>query len=154
MFKKMFIIVITFFVLTGCGKEVVKKEIGDSSSKNKILIATEDSQFKNMIADNLVSKLNGSYIKIIDVRNLSSENPDGFNAIAIVSTVKAGQIHKKALELIGKPEFKSKIILLSTYGTEKNDPSIDTISSSSKLNKIPELAGKIFAKIEPLLIKE
>ncbi len=134
-------------------------EINNASSKKKILIASQESEFKKLIVDNLVKLLENDsiYIKIIDVTALSAISNDNWDAIVIINSCEAGKMHKDVSKFIKNFGEKNKIVLLTTSGSGKWKPrniEIDSISSASKKEDIDSISKELYDKVNFILGKK
>ena len=135
-------------------------EVGSADMSKKVLIATQGSEYKNLMVDTLVSRLKAEdvYISITDISNLSEINQEDWDAEVIIHTTEASKLPdpvKKYFEGIEDPD---EIILLITSGDGTWKPEeckVDVLTSASKVDDISEKANSIEKKVNSLLkVKE
>ncbi len=147
-------------VLLGCTSRMVKTtERGDKDCKKKVLIATQQSRFKEAVVSRVVAALEKDtcYVKIIDLRKLAGESTENYEAIVIVNTCWAGRLNRHARKFLKNVQEKEKIILLTTAIGEDWKPKavkVDAVTSASKMNKADAIADLIIDKVQILLAKK
>src|ERR1043165_4773159 len=77
-------------------------ELNDPTLEKRVLIATQDSQFKEGVVENVVSHLKTMpvYIRVIDVTELDREDPAIWTAIVILHTWEMGEPQENAEKFI------------------------------------------------------
>ncbi len=127
-------------------------EVGSPGMSKKILIASQGSKYKNLMVDNLTSRLKGEdvYISVIDISGLNEINQEDWDAQIIIHTTEAWKLPepvKKYLEKINNPD---EVILLITSGNgvwKPEDCKVDILTSASKVADISEKANSIEEKV-------
>ncbi len=152
------VLIISFGVYLFVNRQGVAEpfEVGSADMSKKILIASQGSDFKNLMVDTLTSRLKGEdvYISVIDISELKEINQEDWDAEIIIHTTEGYRLPdvvKEYLERIGNPD---EVILLITSGSGEWKPEeckVDILTSASKVADISELAGSITDKVNSLL---
>ncbi|MFX0558637.1 hypothetical protein ACOCEA_17680 [Maribacter sp. CXY002] len=135
--------------------EVSSYEVNSPDYKKHLLIATQGSDFKDMVTNEIVEtyKEDSVYIKVIDVSALENIDANDFNAIVILHTWENWQPPKPVANFIKNSDtIADKIIVLTTSGdgNYKMDE-VDAITGESIVMDAPLFADKIIKKTNPLL---
>ena len=158
-YRVKFSIILMLIGMAGCApKPIVTSRIGTIDSKNKLLIATQKSEFKEAIVSKVVKAFEGNniFIEVIDVINLPNTQTNDYEAIVILSEYKFFQINQnveKFLKSIDDSE-KKKIVLLTTGGSPhliEEGSEIDAISSASKMANTGTISNSIIQKVNGIL---
>ena len=112
-------------------------QVGSNNAKNRILIASQGSEFKNNLVDKIIVQLEGNqnYLSIIDVSALGNENDKDWNAIIIIHTLQVHEMPEQAHLFLSETEDLSKVMLVSTSGAGDDKVegfNVDAISSASR----------------------
>lgn len=131
--------------------EVAKSfEIKIPNQERELLIATQGSEFKEAIVNGVIAEFKGKpvYIKVIDVRQLSSINIDDWNAVFLLHTWESWKPQANAKQFLDRIQNKNKIIVLATSG-EGNEKikGVDAFTSASSKSDIPRLVAQIVKRI-------
>lgn len=132
-------------------------EVGDPKSKTKILIASQGSNFKSKLVNNLASQLNDSetYLSIVDCTMLGNENVADWDAVIIIHTMQMHFMPEEVEKFLQQSDDFSKLMMVSTSGAgdevvEGFD--VDAISSASREAAIPQIVKwlneKLYEKIQ------
>lgn len=133
-------ICILFVSFTGLKKSltITPYEVGNKSTSTKILVATENSDFKNYALDKIINSFDkDTYFKIINIKDINKENHNIFNKTIVFNSVWFGKIDGSVKSLVSIQSNKDKIILIATSGSgEWNNPAnIDAITVATKKNQ-------------------
>lgn len=134
--------------------KVAPFEINDISLDNRILIATQGSDYKNKIVADVISSFyyDSIYIKIIDVMGLGKETISDWDAMVILHTWEIGVPPQPVTDFVAKVEDRAKLIVVSTSGSgEEYLAGIDGISSASLMYEIPDQVQLIVDRIYGLI---
>ncbi len=131
-------------------------EVGSPDSGRKILIATQGSEYKNLMVDTLTSRLEGEdvYISVIDISGLSEIGQKDWDAEIIIHTTEGYRLPEVVKEYLGRVENPDEVLLLITSGSgewKPEDCKVDVLTSASKVADISELANRIEDKVNSLL---
>jgi len=144
-----------FIVLVGCSTAAVQtSEIGNKiTCSNKVLIATQPTEFKNRVVAEMEKSLQNDlcYIKRISISHLNDEPTADYDVIAILGAYTMMSYPSEVKEFLNKIPEKEKLVMLITAGSpEKVDktPQIDAFSSASVLTKSTLVAKKMVKKVQ------
>ena len=135
---------------------IQERELGNPDMVRKVLIASQGTDFKNMLIDALTTHLQQEdvYIKIIDITQLPTIDHTRFSAILILHDIEFGHApHAVQTFLNTQPSYK-RIICVSTSGSEtqkEKDRDIDTITSASKAETLPKVLSELISRITLLI---
>jgi hypothetical protein len=114
---------------------------GNPHSENKILIASQGSDFKESLVDEIIYAFSNSetFFSVIDCTSLCDVSAEEWDAIIIIHTMQIHKMPAKAKEFLDKKTNCSNIMLVCTSGggdeiVTKFD--VDAISSASRMNEI------------------
>ena len=127
--------------------------VGNPKAENKILIASQGSEFKNNLLEKILDQLKSdqNYFSIIDCTTLEGENCEDWDAIIIIHTLQIHEMPKEAETFLSKVSNLSKIMLVSTSGAGDDIVEgfdVDAISSASRMAAIPIIIKWINNKLE------
>jgi hypothetical protein len=143
-------------MLFACARPSVKTaEFGDKKITDKVLIATEHSEFKDALLEKIKTSLSKQpvYVRIIDVNDIKSEPARYYDAVLIVNTCLAWNRNQTVTKYVEKTSEKEKLIVLTTMDKNcgTNLLAVDAISSASNPALVDDLAEKIINKIQSRL---
>lgn len=158
MYKTKSCLFIAICLLLGCTASTKIAELGNLNSSKKVLIATENTEFKQEIVDRLTQKLGmpDYYFKVIGINLLPETNTDPYNAILVISKITAGRIQQKTSAYLQNKASDPKLVVLVTSGSgdpyseifQTNLKGVDAITSASKMNKVEEITDQIAVLIK------
>lgn len=130
-------------------------EVGTADMDKKVLIATQGSNFKNVMVDTLTSRLKGEdvYIRVIDISGLNEVNQEDWDAEIIIHTTEAFKLPESVKEYLDRIENPDEVMLLITSGSGKwrpEDYKVDILTSASRVEDIAKLADSIMIKVNSL----
>jgi len=164
-FKKILIgigvLIILLVIISGIyllihGQDVAEPfEVGSADSDMKILIATQGSDYKNLMVDTLISRLKGDdvYISVIDISGLNEVSQKDWDAEVIIHTTEGYRLPEVVKEYLGRIENPDEVMLLITSGDggwKPEECKVDVLTSASKVADISEKANSIEEKINSL----
>ena len=151
-----FILLGTYIVVNIQGV-IVPFKVGSPNANNKILIASQGSEFKDNSLETLVQKLKGNdkYLYVVDCTKLGNEVFSDWDVIVIIHSA---QIHKmpREAELFLKRSVVdlSKVILVSTSGAGDDKIEgfeVDAISTASRISITHKVINWLMPRIESKL---
>jgi len=133
-------------------------EVNSTDYSQKLVIATQGSDFKNAVSNHIINyyEQDSIFIKVIDVSSLSKINPKDYNAIVLIHTWENWNPPIEVKTFMNRTvAFQDKIIVLTTsgFGSYKMD-GIDAITGASKLDQIHFFSNAIIDKLKPLIKSE
>lgn len=135
--------------------EIAKSfEVNSPLMEQKLLIATQGSEYKDKVVDGLVEKLRDSsiYIKVIDVSSLPNIEEDDFTAIVVIHNWELQKPPKVVEQFLKQSKNLEKFVVLATSGgSDTSMEGIDGISGESILDEAPDRVNQIMLRLEPLI---
>lgn len=130
-------------------------EVGSADMSKKILIASQGSNFKDLMVDTLTARLEGEdvYISVIDISKLNEINQEDWDAQIIIHTTEAYKLPDPVKEYLQEIENPEEVMLLITSGSGEWKPEaceVDILTSASKVADIPGFANSIEDKVNSL----
>lgn len=149
----LFLILLAVYVLVNRQGVIEPFQIGNPTAKNKILIASQGSEFKNKLVENLVDHLNNNenYLSIVDCTTLENENDKDWDAIIIIHTLQIHIMPEEAQVFLSEVNDLSKVMLVSTSGAGDDKVEgfeVDAISSASREAALPVIVNWIMERLE------
>jgi uncharacterized membrane protein len=145
-------------VLWGCASPPVETTQSGPVAvlKKRVLIATQNSKFKQAVVSEIRNALNNNsfYIKVVDIKNLRYQGTREFSAVVIINRALAGRPDPRVESYIDNEPQKNKIIILTTGILDAWKPDtegVDAMTSASVLSKSDKIAKKIVSKILTLV---
>ncbi len=129
-------------------------EVNSPQLEQKILIATQGSEFKDKVVAGLVEKLRERdiFIKVIDVSSLPSIDVDDYNAIVLLHDWELQKPPAVVEQFLKKSGNNKKLVVLATSGgSDTSMKGIDGISGESILDEAPDRVNQIMLRLEPLI---
>ena len=152
------ILIVCFLTFFGCTLKTVDTiETGDKTAlKSKMLIATQNSQFKGEALSEIKKALGEdiSYIKVVDVKRLPNESVDQYIAIVILNSCMAGRPDPRVESFIDDIPEKGKLVVLTTGRLDSWKPDsseVDAITSASTMSKTDAVAREIADKVRVII---
>ncbi len=130
-------------------------EINDPNFPTKLLIASQGSEFKNALTNQVMDyfKEDSIYIQVIDISQLSKIEVSAYNAILLIHTWEGWGPPTEIKDFIQNhiTDLK-KIVVFTTSGNGTNKiANVDAITGESKIDDIHLFSNKIIVKLKPLL---
>ena len=154
----LFIVLAIWYKYAYSMDEVVPWEVNSQKAPTKIVLATQGSEFKNEITQNITEhyKLDPVYLKIIDIKLLANVNPMDYDAIVILHTWENWKPPTAVKDFTERAKpYKEKIIMLSTSGSGSSKiEDFDALAGESILEKTEEFSNQIILKIDSILSKK
>ena len=146
------------YVAACAPKLIPTSTIGAIESRKRLLMATQESEFKNAVISDVVAGLESEdiFIEITDVSNLVSKEVGNYNAILIVNNYRYLRINRDVRTFLEGAEepVKEKIVLLTTAGSPSSVDEglgVDAMSTASKMESAQDVSGTIIEKVNALL---
>ena len=134
-------------------------QVGNPNAENKILIASQGSDFKNSLVNILIKefKEDNNYLSVIDCTELEKENHEYWDAVIIIHTMQIHKMPKEAKVFLAEENDLSRIMLVSTSGGGDDivtDFDVDAISTPSRSSVTPQIIEWVKEKMENKLNRE
>ena len=157
-------IVIVIFILLGTYivvnvQGVIEPfKVGSPDAKNKILIASQGSDFKNNLLETLVLELKSDdkYLYVVDCTKLVNEVFSDWDAIVIIHSAQIHKMPREAELFLKRSVDLSKVMLVSTSGAGDDkieEFDVDAISTASRISIIHKVINWLIPRIESKLLK-
>ena len=151
----LFLIAFGVYLLVNIQDIAESFEVGSPEMGKKILIASQGSEYKNLMVDTLTARLKGQdvYIRVIDISGLKEISEEDWNAEIIIHTTEGYRLPDPVKEFLGRVENPDEVLLLITSGSGEWKPEgckVDILTSASRVNDIPEKADIIEDEINSL----
>ena len=153
------LIMFGIYLLSNIQGEAESFEVNSPELEQKVLIASQGSDFKNALVGSLTTYLGKKpiYIKVIDVSALSEVNEDEWSAMILIHTTEMNKVQSDVKAYLDKAHDLDKVIIITTSGpgdwkTDKYD--VDIITSASKKKELPSLISTILTKLDVILKTE
>ena len=133
-------------------------KVGSPEAENKILIASQGSDFKDNLLEMLVQELKGEnkYLYVVDCTKLGNEVFSDWDVIVIIHSAQIHKMPREAELFLKRSIDLSKVILVTTSGAgdEKIEVfEVDAISTASRISKIYKVINWLIPKVESRLMK-
>jgi len=151
-----FLIASGVYLVLNIQGEAESFEVGSPLLAQKVLIASQGSDFKNALVKSLTEHLKEKpiYIKVVDVSALSEVNEDEWDALVFIHTTEKYRLQPNVKEYVDRAKDLSKVMLITTSGSGKwktKDYDVDIITSASKMDEVGPLTTTILAHLDSIL---
>lgn len=157
-FVSLLIILLVTYIVVNWQGVIEPFQVGNPQAKNKILIASQGSEFKHNLLNNLVQKLGSeeNYLNVVDCTKLGDENIVKWDAIIIIHSAEIHEMPEAAELFLECADDLSKVMLVTTSGAgddriEKFD--VDAISTASRITITDKLLNWLIPRIDSKLQK-
>lgn len=133
---------------------VTAYEIGSPDAVQRVLIATQGSEFKYALVERLVQQLKerSIYIRVIDVTELPVVRESEWSAIVVVHTWENWRPQKDAASFVERAREKGRLVVVTTSGSGREKmPGVDVISAASELRDVDAAAAQAAARLDAVL---
>lgn len=152
------LVFILFFIYWMANKQGVIEsfDVGDPQLAQRVLIASQGSDFKNALVESLTAHLQEQkvFIKVIDVTGLGAVNEDEYEAVVLIHTVEQWKLHPDVKAYLDRTKDLDKIVLVSTSGSgdwKTKDYDVETVTSASKTEEFSTLIPLILERLDAIL---
>ncbi len=129
-------------------------EVNDPMLKQRILIATQGSEYKDAVVQGIVEKFKSRpvYIHVVDISALPTVEESPWNAIVIIHTWENWQPPNVVSDFVQQTKYPDRLILLTTSGDGGfTMDDTDAITSASLLDDVPTHVEEITMRLDKLL---
>lgn len=147
----LFFLLLIWYKVTYSMDPVISYEINKDNESQKILIATQGSDYKNGVVEEIIDYLKDKpvYIKVIDVTHLKNVNHGQWDAIIVLHNWQMWKPDENARIFLEKYYSSGKIFVVETSGSgEEKIEGVDAITGASKMIEVPKHAKQINAWIK------
>lgn len=127
--------------------------INSKSSKKKVLIATQKSDFKDLVVKNVIKHYEEQdiYISVIDVTKLTDIKAEEWDRIIIFSAIRYYKLNDTVDQFIKNEKDSNRIFLYNTSNsTQLKTDNIDTVTSASQKIDVDKCTSVIINLIHNL----
>lgn len=112
-------------------------EIKVTNPEEKVLIATQSTEFKNLLVEKLIDSLKSKsvYVKVIDVDKLTEVSCDNWDRILIINSFII-RLNKEINNFLKKDSTKKTLLVVTAGGADwrpKQEIKVDAITSASRI---------------------
>lgn len=136
-------------------KDIGFHEINRPDLEKRLLIASQDSEFKRAVVRTISATLQDQavYIKIIGIADLSLEDANQYSAVVLINTCMGWTIDRTVKQFLGTYGELPSIIVLTTSNSgfvfpELEKGRIDAMSSASIKADADPIAKELILKIK------
>jgi len=129
-------------------------EINSPKMETHLLIATQGSEFKEELTQNIVNQFKSRpvYIKVIDVTKLHKIQEKNWDVIVIIQSWEYLESEQNVVQFVNNMSNLDKIIMVTTsWEGDQVFEGIDGISSASVSTEVDMVTSQVIVKIENLL---
>jgi len=154
----LFVVVFAVYLLLNRQRVITSSEMGSPGMKQKVLIASQGSNFKNALVESLTIHLKADsvYIKVIDVTTLKDIKEEDWNAVVLIHTTEQLKMQLDVKAYLDHAKDLSKVIVMTTSGSgewKAKDYNVDIITSASRKEELPVLIKEILSRLDQILKK-
>lgn len=149
------VLIILFLIYLWMNRQGVieSSEIGNPEFEQKVLIASQGSDFKNALVEGLITNLKQKqiYIKVLDVTALSEMSEDDWDAVVLIHSVEMNKLQPDVKAFLDRAHDLGNVILIITAGPgawKTDDYDVDIISSASKKEELSVLTKDILERLK------
>ncbi len=146
-----------FIALFGCRTNLPRHEAGNAGNPRRVLVAGEDTAFKQAVLARVIEKLGTRdwYFRIVGLDSLQDEEPQRYGAILLMTAYRAGRLDERVTRYLAGDPADSKLLLFYTRGGEDPLPErrlpdirVDAISSASRKDLVESKAQELAVLLE------
>jgi hypothetical protein len=152
-----FLILVSFLLFAsvlGANQNAIIREVGPATAERRVVLATEPTQFKDALIQEMVRLLNdgNTFIQVINhARNgLDRLDPREYNAVFITNSGATARVRSWVLNFLSRvSQYDQNVILHTTQTTVWTPPvKVDSITSASDMGAVRRLAQEMVDKIK------
>ena len=152
------VVLLAVYLLLNRQRVITSSEMGSPAMKQRVLIASQGSSFKDALVESLTTHLKADsvYIKVIDVTGLKDINEADWNAVVLIHTTEQWKMPPDVKACLDRAKDLGKVIVLTTSGSgewKAKGYNVDIITSASKREELPVLTKEIISRLDSILRK-
>lgn len=149
-------IIFGIYLLVNRQGVIESSEFGDPEAEKKVLIASQGSDFKNILVRGLIDHLENTsvYLKIVDVTSLDNIEVDTWDAVVLIHTTEMNRLQPDVKAYLDRVQDYGRILLIITSGPgtwKTEEYYVDVITSASKQEKLPKLTEEVKHRLDIML---
>ena len=128
--------------------------VGENTAPNRVLIATQSSEFKNAVVDGVVKSLSNRpvHLKVIDIVDLQTADASRWDAVVVLHTWEKWEPPAEVETFIVRWRSKKNFVVLATSGAgDQKIEGIDAIATASRMDDVSTNVAVLLERIERLL---
>ena len=148
------LILLSWYKIRYSIEQVKPYHVNQPTLGKRVLIATQQSKYKDSMVTLLVNSLRSYpiYISVIDISDLDSVEEDEWTVMLLLHSWENQQPQQDAKDFLTRAQNLEKIIVLSTSADgDLMIEGIDGITSASVLSEVPRDMETVKARIEKLI---
>lgn len=130
-------------------------QVNATEYSRKLVIATQGSEFKNTVVNQIVNhfKKDSIFIKVVDISRLPDINPDNYTAIVLIHTWENFKPPTEIEEFINRTNAQqNKMIVFTTSGQGSHKmEGVDAITGASKMEDTLSYVNRIIERVNILM---
>ncbi len=143
-------------LLWSCASNMAVSEYGSASNGKKVLIAGENTGYKQQLAAEVIRAVGteSCYFRVVGLNQLETMDAAPYQAIVLLAGYRMGRLDGRAAKYLQRDPENPKVILFVTGGNddprpkdEMPDVKVDSISSASLVDKVGMRADQLAALI-------
>jgi len=152
------LIFISVYLITNIQGVIEPYQLGNPHAKHKVLIASQGSEFKSLLVEEITQRIQSDsiFISVLDCTSLDVENSDTWDATVIIHTTQIHGMPEEARSYLSRSDDLSKVALVSTSGGGDEvvtEFEVDAISCASHLSLTDTLAKWTISRLDHILAK-
>lgn len=150
------VIIFGIYLLVKKQGVIESTETGDPEAEKKVLIASQGSEFKNTLVDELAGYLEKKevYLKVVDVTVLNDIDVDTWDAVVLIHTTEMNRLQSDVKAYLDRVQDYGRVILITTSGPgtwKTEEYFVDIITSASKQEELPTLTEEVKHRLDIML---
>lgn len=133
-------------------------EYGNPASEKRVLIATQGSDFKDVLVKGVTDSLvaHGAHVRVVDIRKLPKASSPRYDAYFIVYALQVGTEQRQAREFVERGEYGDRTVVVRTQG-EFSDvwpparEDVDAVTAASKQDELAPLIERMSGSLGAIL---
>ena len=155
------VVLALLFVISACALRppVDTRTIGAPHSARKVLIATEQTPYKQAVVEQVLAHLQepSIYTRIVDVTDLPQEDAGSYSAVVVLNSCFAWHLRPTVTQFLNQNDHKERVIILVTAANpnwQSGVSGVDAMTSASQLITAEAVAHRINTAIDRRLERD
>jgi len=155
----LFIVFLGSYIVINWQGVIEPYQIGNSDANQKILIASQGSEFKNNLEKELIRLLknDNTFLSIVDCTTLEDERASEWDAVIIIHTTQIHGMPEEVRGFLSSSDDLSKILLVTTSGGGDEvvtEFEVSAISTASRLSVTSIITKWVKSRLDSIIEKE
>mgnify|MGYP001815528758 FL=1 len=155
------VVLALLFLISACALRppVDTRTMGAPDSARKVLIATEQTPYKQAVVNRVLAHLQDPsiYTRIVDVTDLPHEDAQSYSAVVVLNSCFAWHLRPTVAHFLEQTDHKEHVIMLVTAANpnwQSGVNGVDAMTSASQLITAEAVARRINAAIDRRLERD